>query len=359
MQNKRVLISSERDHAIAERGRIEGIVAGYVAKNPDAALVVGITRGNRKQIYGWGRIGPECALTPTAETVFEIGSITKVFTANLLADFACAGRLRLYDPASKYLPAGVRMPTYRGVDITLFHLATHTSSLPRLPKNLWKTVKDDKNPYANYQVGDLYEFLSGCRLRRMVGSRVAYSNLGMGLLGHILALIDGRPYERVVIERICVPLGMTDTSISLSDDQQQRLAQGHNAAGEPAPKWDLPTLAGAGALCSTATDMLLYLEANLGSAPAAITPALIKCQLMRPRTAKPGATWQDFLVAAVLAGCGLASREVVADPAGLHQFSAVISAAGCYRCVARRPVAGALRWRNMRGGRVWPLGESV
>jgi CubicO group peptidase (beta-lactamase class C family) len=212
------------------------------------------------------------------------------------------------------------MPTYRGHEITLFHLATHTSSLPRLPRNLWTTVTDQKNPYANYRVEDLYKFLSGYRLWRMVGSKVAYSNLGMGLLGHILALIDGASYERVVIDRICVPLGLTDTSITLSDEQQRRLAQGHDEAGEPVPKWDLPALAGAGALCSTATDMLRYLEANLGAAPEAIKPALIKCQLSRPKTTKPWGSWQDFVVAGILAGCGLALEKWWPIPPGSFSF---------------------------------------
>jgi CubicO group peptidase (beta-lactamase class C family) len=332
-------IASARDFAALARSRIDAIVRDYVAKNPNAALVVGFIHGNEKGIYGWGRPTVESTDAADAHTVFEIGSITKLFTANLLADLALEQRVRLHDPASKYLPAGVRMPTYRDRAITLFQLATHTSSLPRLPKNLWKTVKDEQNPYANYSVEDLYDFLNQCRLWRMVGSQVAYSNLGMGLLGHILALIDGRPYERAVIERICLPFEMTDTSITLSEAQQQRLAQGHNAKGEPAPKWDLPTLAGAGALSSTATDMLRYLEANLTSAPEALKPTLTKCQLLRRKTATTWGAWQDFVFAGILSGCALALQKWWPIPPGSSSFLLLLLL----------PVAIAA-WR----GGVWP-----
>src|SRR5262249_43068144 len=137
---------------VVARSQIDGIVRDYVAKNPSSAIVVGFVHGSRKQIFGWGRTTAESTHAPDARTVFEIGSITKLFTANFLADLSLAQRVRLHDPASKYLPADVRMPMYRNRAITLFQLATHTSSLPRLPTNLWKTVTDEKNPYANYSV---------------------------------------------------------------------------------------------------------------------------------------------------------------------------------------------------------------
>jgi CubicO group peptidase (beta-lactamase class C family) len=307
-------------HHAAVRARIDPIVADYVASRENVGLVVGVVHGSHKHVYGWGRVARNSADVPDGQTVFEIGSITKVFTANLLADFMLAGRVRLMDRAGKFLPATVTMPAYRGHEIKLFHLATHTSSLPRLPDNLGKTIQDEKNPYANYAVEDLHAFLNGCRLRRMVGSRVEYSNLGMGLLGHLLSLVDGRPYGQLVTERICQPLGMANTSVMLSEDQRRRLAQGHDEQGEPVPKWDLPTLAGAGALNSTAQDMLRYLEANLGSAPAALQPALLKCQILRRMTAKPRAGWRDFALAGLLAGGGLAVEKWWPVPPGSFPF---------------------------------------
>jgi CubicO group peptidase (beta-lactamase class C family) len=252
---------------------------------------------------------------------------------------------------------------YRNRPITLFQLATHTSSLPRLPKNLWKTVKDEKNPYANYTVEDLYNFLNQCRLWRSVGSKVAYSNLGMGLLGHILSLIDGRPYERAVIERICVPLAMTDTSIELSEAQQKRLAHGHNEKGERVPKWDIPTLPGAGAFNSTATDMLRYLEANLSSAPEGLKAALTKCQLLRHKAANRWGTWQDFVFAGIISGFALALEKSWPIPPGSFGFLLTLLlpvGIGAWRggvwpglFAGALSVAGASRlWGNQFG---WPV----
>ncbi|HEY4363921.1 MAG TPA: serine hydrolase [Bryobacteraceae bacterium] len=195
------------------------------------------------------------------DTVFEIGSVTKVFTALLLADMANRHEVSLEDAASKYLPAHVRMPEHNGKSITLLDLATHTSGLPRLPTNL--KPKNPRNPYADYTVDNLYEFLSTYELPRDPGSEFEYSNLGGGLLGHILALRAGTDYETLIRTRITGPLNMPDTGIALSPSMQQRMATGHTAMLNPTPNWDLPTLAGAGALRSSANDMLTFLEAFL------------------------------------------------------------------------------------------------
>jgi len=159
-------------------------------------------------------------------TIFEVGSVTKVFTSLLLADMAQRGQVALTDPVAKYLPAGVKMPERNGRQISLEDLATHTSGLPRLPSNL--SPKDAANPYADYSVEQLYQFLSGYQLTRDIGPQYEYSNLGGGLLGHVLARRAGMDYEKVVRSRICEPLGMRSTSITLSDDMKTRFAVGHN-----------------------------------------------------------------------------------------------------------------------------------
>src|SRR4029453_3090616 len=135
-------------------------------------------------------------------------------------------------------------------------LATHTSGLPRLPSPF--TPKNPANPYADYSVEDLYRFLSSHELRRDIGSQYEYSNLGGGLLGHVLARRAGMDYEALVRARITGPLGMNDTRIVLTPEMRGRLAAGHNAALKPVPNWDLPTLAGAGALRSTVNDLLKF-----------------------------------------------------------------------------------------------------
>ena len=185
--------------------------------------------------------------------VFEIGSITKTFTASILADMVDHGEVRLDDPVAKYLPPSVRVPSRNGKQITLLDLATQSSGLPRMPSNF--TPKDSLNPYADYTVQQMYAFLSSYALTRDVGAEYEYSNLGVGLLGHALALKAGTSYEALVRQRILGPLGMHETAITLTPALRARLAPGHEIDGRVVPNWDLPTFAGAGALRSTVRDM--------------------------------------------------------------------------------------------------------
>jgi serine-type D-Ala-D-Ala carboxypeptidase/endopeptidase len=173
----------------ALQNQIRDLATARLGKN--AGMVVGILRGAEPWVAAYGSLDAG-QQPPDEDAIFEIGSVTKVFTTLVLAEMVLRGEVALDDPAQKYLPGNVQMPKWRDQEITLLHLATHTSSLPRLPRNLWKTMKDFANPYANYQVSDLYEFLSGYKLKRPIGSRVEYSNLGMGLLGHTLGLVAAR-----------------------------------------------------------------------------------------------------------------------------------------------------------------------
>jgi serine-type D-Ala-D-Ala carboxypeptidase/endopeptidase len=136
------------------------------------------------------------------------------------------------------------------------------------------TPADPDNPFADYSVQQLYDFLSSYQLTRDIGSSYEYSNVGVGLLGHVLSLHAGSTYEALVRGRICDPLGMTDTRVTLTPDMKARLAVGHNAALAEAKNWDLPTLAGAGALRSTANDMLTFLAANLGYTKTPLAQAM-------------------------------------------------------------------------------------
>jgi serine-type D-Ala-D-Ala carboxypeptidase/endopeptidase len=226
-------------------GRAAGIVLGLVEHDGSTRILTAGTAGA-------GR-------TLDAGSVFEIGSITKVFTALLLADMVRRGEVSLDDPVSKFLPEGVTMPSREGKPITLGQLSSQTSGLPRLPGNL--RPADALNPYADYTVAQLYEFLGGHQLRRDPGTQFEYSNLGVGLLGHVLALRAGMSYEDLVRQRILQPLGMEHTGITLTPVMRARMVAGHNLAGDTVPLWDLPTLAGAGALRSSMADMLRFAQA--------------------------------------------------------------------------------------------------
>ncbi len=222
----------------------------------------------------------------TGESIFEIASITKTFTATLLAEMSERGEVKLDDPAQKFLPAPVKMPERGGRQITLRHLATHTSGLPRMPGNFNPRSRFD--PYADYTLKKLHEFISGYSLPRDIGKKYEYSNLGVALIGQILASVANTNYENLVINRVCLPLEMTHTSITLSPSQKTHLAPGHNQEGAPAPNWNLAVMSGAGGLRSSVSDMLKYLSANLGLTKTPLAGAMEKAQSTRTKTDKPG-----------------------------------------------------------------------
>ncbi len=249
-------------------------------------IVVGIVNGSGKQVIGHGSLrANEPANKLDGDTVFEIGSVSKVFTSLLLADMVVRGEVALDDPASKYMPKTVTMPTHGGREITLKNLATHTSSLPRIPDNL--APADPDNPYADYRVDMLYSFLNGCKLTRNIGEKCDYSNLGAGLLGHVLALRAGADFESLVATRIAKPLGMTSTAITLTADMKKRLATGHNESLAEVKNWDIPTLAGAGAIRSSVNDMLLFVEANMGKKKSSLDAAMTEQQITRNSAGTP------------------------------------------------------------------------
>lgn len=243
--------------------KLHSVLQQRIDADPTAAgIVVGVIDDKHLMLIHVGQADKTNHRTLTNNSLLEIGSITKTFTGILLADMNLKGEVSLDDPVVNYLPKGVTMPTRSGATIRLRDLATHTSGLPRLPTNL--TPRDMSNPYDDYSEADLYQFISNYQLTRDIGSTVEYSNVGMGLLGHVLALKSGKSYEQLVTERILMPLGMTDTSIRLSTAQKKRMATGHDITGKATPLWDFPTLAGAGALRSSGHDMMIYLQANMG-----------------------------------------------------------------------------------------------
>ncbi|NVD37276.1 serine hydrolase [Ensifer sp. HO-A22] len=251
---------------------LEILAARIDAQKQSVGIVVGIIDAEGKRVVAHGRLEKDDARPPDGNTVFEIGSVTKVFTALALADTVERGGVQLDTPVSQLLPESVvlRQAT-DGKPITLKHLATHMSGLPRLPGNL--VPADDNDPYADYGVAKLYAFLSSHQPTRPPGGEHEYSNLGYGLLGHLLALQSGQSYEALVSERITVPLGMADTAITALPEWQGRRATGHDAGLEPTSDWDLGALQGAGALRSTANDLLIFLQAAMGKKPSTLAPA--------------------------------------------------------------------------------------
>jgi len=279
-----------RFEAAPWKNEVQTPAGGYLAKRTNGALMVGTVRAGESNIQGFGRL--DNGRAPDADTIFEIGSVTKVFTAITLQIIVAEGLLKLDDRADKYLPNGLKLPEREGRAITLLDLATHSSGLQRLPGNL----KISQNPYAKYGATDLYEFLKSTTLRRKPGEDYEYSNSGFGLLGHLLELRVGKPYPAVVREKLLLPLGMSNTVVTLSADHRARLAHGHDHKGRPTGNWDFDALAGAGAFRSNAADMMRFLEANLRPGGTPLGDSLTAAQKthFRGKTARIGLGWHQL-----------------------------------------------------------------
>ncbi len=276
-------------------------------------IVVGVIEPTGRRVVAYGNLAQGDPRTLDGDTIFEIGSITKVFTSLLLADMVHRQEVALDDPAAKYLPENVKMPQRNGKMITLHDLSTHTSGLPRLPTNM--QFKDPRNPYAGYTVDDLYQFLSTYELPRDPASEFEYSNLGGGLLGHLLAHRAATDYETLIRTRITQPLNLPATSITLSPSLQQRMATGHTGMLAPTANWDLPTLAGAGALRSSANDMLTFLEAFLGYQESPLAPAMqAMLEVRRPTGQGKGEIGLGWIIMSPH------DREIVAHDGGTGGF---------------------------------------
>jgi CubicO group peptidase (beta-lactamase class C family) len=256
------------------------------AQHQGVGMVVGVVDSKGRRIISYGSPAKDGAKALDGQTVFEIGSVTKVFTSLLLTDMVQRGEVALADPVAKYLPDGVKVPQKNGKAITLLDLSNQVSGLPRLPGNL--APKDLANPYADYSVEQLYQFLSTYELPREIGSQYEYSNLGVGLLGQALARRAGVSFEELVRNRIGAPLAMKSTGIRLTKGMERRFAVGHDETLAPVANWDLPALAGAGALRSNADDLLSFLAAHLGLAKTKLGPAMTAMLTQRKPTGMTG-----------------------------------------------------------------------
>ena len=262
------------DKVVSMNVNIQHILKEHVEHSGATGAAIGFIDNGKIQYYVYGTKSNGVNDSITQNTIFEIGSITKVFTTLALMDMADEGLLSLDDPIDKYLP-DIAIPEKDGLKITLRHLATHVSSLPRQPNNM--QIENPANPYADYTIEQLYTCLSSCTLNKKPGEQYEYSNFGMGLLGHILELIERKPYEQIIKERILVKLGMHSSAVNLTSQLQAQLALGHNTAGKIVENWDLQALSGSGSLRSSLHDMTQFLAANMGLGTSSLYQSMKEC----------------------------------------------------------------------------------
>lgn len=243
---------------------VEGAVRSYIQKGNTCGLVLAVINKNNVRKYSYGSVNKTVNQLPDAEnTIFEIGSVTKTFNSLILAEEVVAKRMKLDDPINRYLPDSIPMLNFEGKTITLQDLANHTSGFPRLPDNIFNASVDPKDPYKHYIPDSLYSFLMRYHLSVTPGTIFSYSNFGAGVLGTILERTLNNSFEQLILSRICTPLGMHHTSITLSDAAQKNFAQGYNETGEATAPWDLASLKGSGAIRSTLNDMVKYVRAQI------------------------------------------------------------------------------------------------
>ena len=244
------------------------------------SIVVGVISPNGTQVSGYGNISKANPTTVDGNTMFDIGSITKTFNAIVLADLVNQGVVKLSDPLEKYLPSNVTVPSYNGYKITLEDLATHTSGLPYWPTGwIW-------NKY--YTTQQVYDFLSNSTLASEPGTKSAYSNIGMGMLGQALSLKTGIPLDQLLKDRIWNVLGMNSTGIamnatgiSIPEDIVPRFAKGHMAGNESELVFLPQEVQTAGAMYSTVNDLLKYVSANIGLIDTKLNGAMETSHLIR------------------------------------------------------------------------------
>jgi CubicO group peptidase (beta-lactamase class C family) len=199
-----------------------------------------------------------------SDQAFEIGSITKTFTATILAKLVHEGKINLDKPIKNILPVRLHESARNGKEVTLLHLANHTSGFPKEPDNISADWAMPASPYRTYDTTKLYDYLTNrLTLQFTPGERREYSNLGGGLLGHLLTLISGKTYEALLHESICQPLGMSRTFVTIDSARNEYLVPGRNPQGQIVPNWELNVFVGSGGIKSTVTDMAKYIRAHL------------------------------------------------------------------------------------------------
>jgi CubicO group peptidase (beta-lactamase class C family) len=241
------------------KDKVTGIAESYLANSDNAGLSIAIISGGKESIYTFGSADRSTGAPVDTSSIFEIGSITKVFTGIMLANEVVHNRMDLNDNIAHYIPAH----SDAAQQVTMLQLSTHSSGAPRLADNFWPSVKNERNPYASYGEKELYAYLENMKLVTEPGTRYSYSNVGAGILGNILCKQYGTSYESLVTGKVCSPFGMSHTKMTLTAEDRKHLARGYSK-GKEMSNWDFQdATAGQGALRSNIMDMMSFMRNNL------------------------------------------------------------------------------------------------
>jgi CubicO group peptidase (beta-lactamase class C family) len=253
-----------------------------VTFHDSVGLIVGVVEpaGRRVFVRGPAQVGNDDAVD--GDTIFEIGSVSKVFTALALADAAQRGELSLNDPAAKYLPAGATLRQHGPRPISLLDLGTHTSGLPNVPPNV--AVTNFNDPNADMNQDQLLKSASAYELTQDAGKSYVYSSAGYQLLALAVADADHTDFETALKSRIFGPLKMTSTHFAPSLEEKDRTSAGYDSHLQPVPHEQLPSLMGSGGMRSTANDLLNFISANIGLTPSPLAPAMAEMVKVQRQT---------------------------------------------------------------------------
>jgi len=239
---------------------VDKIISAYIQTKGNVGLSAGVYYKGKDYFYNYGETKVGNKQLPTSHTIYEIGSITKTFTATLLAMAVDQGKVNLSTPIVKFLPDSVVLNT--GLkSITFEELANHTSGLPRLPDNFQVNASDLYQPYANYDAKDMFSYLKHFKIKQPTGKKYDYSNFGAGLLGILLERIYHKSYQDLISKYIIEPSKLTETDFIVSN--ATKIAQGYNEQHQPVAPWNFLAMQGAGALKSSAFDLLTYSKLQL------------------------------------------------------------------------------------------------
>lgn len=268
------------DLALQDAASMAGVAMFLNARAP--GLILAVVRGEDSFIAGYGETAPGSGKEPDGQSIVRVGSVSKVFAADVLAAMAAAGQLALDAPLSRYAPPGKAPLAFEDRPVTLLDLATHSAGLPREMADP-ATPAGEKNPFVTFKASYYWDWVSGHRPAYRPGTTAIYSNFGFGLLGDALGRAGGKPFAELVRERITAPLAMADTALRLSEAQKPRLMTGLDPFGKPDPNWEASEVMQASAgIYTSAEDMVKWMRWHLADDAAGRPVRTLAHALWRP-----------------------------------------------------------------------------